>query len=64
MLKNVYGEVIIPKDSILYHTIYIEYYENKDISFLFCIFHTREWWNLNEFVLKVSMIKKILEKRK
>ena len=55
MLKNVYGEVIIPKDSILYHTTDIDYDENKDTSFLFCTFHPSEWWNLNEFVLKVRL---------
>lgn len=55
MLKNVYGEVIIPKDSILYHTTVIDYDENKDTPFLFCTFHPSEWWNLNEFVLKVRL---------
>ena len=55
MLKNVYGEVIIPKDSILYHTTDIEYNINKKTPFLFCSFHPIEWWNLNEFVLRVRL---------
>lgn len=42
MSKNLYGEVIIPKDSILYHTTDIKYDENKDISFLFCTFYKSE----------------------
>lgn len=55
MLKNVYGEVIIPKDSILYHTTDIEYNSNKKTPFLFCSFHPSEWWNLNEIVLRVKL---------
>ena len=55
MLKNVYGEVIIPKDSILYHTTDIEYNSNKKTPFLFCSFHPSEWWNLNEIVLRVQL---------
>jgi len=55
MLKNVYGEVIIPKDSILYHTTDIEYNSNKETPFLFCSFHPSEWWNLNEIVLRVKL---------
>ncbi len=55
MLKNVYGEVIIPKDSILYHTTDIEYDSNKKTPFLFCTFHPSEWWNLNEILLRVQL---------
>ena len=59
MLKNVYGEVIIPKDSVLYHTTDIEYNINKKNSFLFCSFHPIEWWNLNEFILRVKLTRDI-----
>ncbi len=59
MLKNVYGEVIIPKDSILYHTTDNEYNINKKTPFLFCSFHPSEWWNLNEFVLRVKLLRDV-----
>lgn len=59
MLKNVYGEVIMPKDSILYHTTDIEYNINKKTPFLFCSFHPIEWWNLNEFILRVRLTRDI-----
>lgn len=59
MLRNVYGEVIIPKDSILYHTTDIEYNSNKKTPFLFCTFHPSEWWNLNEIVLRVKLLREV-----
>lgn len=55
MLKKVYGEVIIPKNSILYHTTDYNYNNNKKTPFLFCTFHPSEWTNLNEFVLRVKL---------
>ena len=56
MLKNVYGEVIIPKDSILYHTTDEDYNANKRTPFLFCTFHPSDWTGfLNDYVLRVKL---------
>jgi len=43
MLRNIYGEMIIKKDSILYHTSdnLFEYKSNNEKPMLFCIlFHS------------------------
>jgi hypothetical protein len=55
MLKEIYGEVIIPKDSILYHTTDKDYNKNKKTPFLFCTFHPSDWYELNEYVLKIKL---------
>jgi hypothetical protein len=50
MLKKYYGEVILKKDLILYHTSNELFNYRDDKSFLFCTFHPCEFDITNDYV--------------
>ena len=59
MLRQIYGEIIIKKDSILYHTSdepYTYKTENEK-PFLFCSFHPSEYGMIGEYVTKIKLKK-------
>ena len=63
LLRKVYGEVILKKGSILYHTSdenknFIRINENEK-PFLFCVFHPSEWGASSIKVTKVCLKKDI-----
>ena len=59
IMKKSYGEMIIPKDSILYHTSdTIFEYENEK-AMLFCVFHPSEADITNEYVTFIKLKKDI-----
>lgn len=61
MLKNVYGEVVIKKDSILYHTSdeIFSYMSKNKKPMLFCTFHPSEWDGMNDYVTPILIKKDI-----
>jgi hypothetical protein len=59
MLKNLYGKVILQKDSILYHTSE-EIFNNKlEKPMLFCTFHPSEYDGINDYVTYIKLKKNI-----
>jgi hypothetical protein len=61
MMRNIYGEVILKKDSILYHTSEeIFLYKNyNEIPMLFCTFHPSESDGINEYVTFIKLKKDV-----
>ena len=60
MLKNIYGEMIIKKGSILYHTSddLFEYKSDKIKPMLFCTFHPSDYMGDNYTYVSFVKIKK------
>jgi len=60
MLRNIYGEMIIKKGSILYHTSndLFEYKSNNDKPMLFCTFHPSDYMGDNYNYVSFVKIKK------
>ena len=59
MLRQIYGEIILKKDSILYHTSdepYTYKTENEK-PFLFCSFHPSEYGMIGEYITKIKLKK-------
>jgi len=52
MLKSTYGEIIIQKGSVLYHTSddLFKYHYDLDKPMLFCTFHPSEFTSDNKYV--------------
>lgn len=59
MLKKYYGEVILKKDIILYHTTEELFNYRDDKSFLFCTFHPSEWDGINDYVTFIRLKKDV-----
>jgi hypothetical protein len=59
MLKNLYGEVILQKDSILYHTSEEIFNNNPEKPMLFCTFHPSEYCGINDYVTYIKLKKNI-----
>jgi hypothetical protein len=59
MLKSYYGNVLLKKDTILYHTTDEEFSYKSDKPLLFLIFHPSEWENLHYNVVKIILKKDI-----
>ena len=61
MLRSNYGEMIIKKDSVLYHTSDEEFIPNviNEKSMLFCTFHPSEYTGDNKYVHYVKIKKDI-----
>ena len=59
MLKKYYGEVILKKDLILYHTSEELFNYRDDKSFLFCTFHPSEWDGINDYVSFIKLKKDV-----
>jgi hypothetical protein len=57
MMKNIYGEVIIKKNSILYHTSeeIFSYKNYTEKPMLFCTFHPSEWDRINDYVTFIKL---------
>jgi len=55
MLESVYGSVILPINSIIYHTTDEEFINRPEKSLLFCSFHPSEWEGVNEYVVKIKL---------
>jgi len=55
MLESVYGSVILPINSIVYHTTDEEFINRPEKSLLFCTFHPSEWEGVNEYVVKIKL---------
>ena len=60
MIKS-YGKVIIPKESILYHTSdeLFDFKNKNDKPMLFCTFHPSEWDSMNEYVTFIKLKKDV-----
>lgn len=61
MLRNVYGEMILQKGSILYHTS-SEIFNIKNETekpFLFCTFHPSEWGSFDEYITPIFLKKDV-----
>jgi len=59
MLKKIYGEMILKKGSILYHTSDDSFQINYTKPMLFCTFHPSEWDIINEYVTYIKIKKDI-----
>jgi hypothetical protein len=61
MLKNIYGEIILKKDLILYHTSdeQFTYKSEKDKPMLFCTFHPSEYGMIGDYVTFVKLKKDV-----
>jgi hypothetical protein len=61
MLKKIYGEMIIKKDTILYHTSDEPYHfkSNQETPMLFCTFHPFEYGMAGDYVCFVRIKKDI-----
>jgi len=61
MIKN-YGEVIIKKASILYHTTneIFTYKSFESNPMLFCTFHPSEWYYGEEYITFISLKKRYI----
>ena len=59
MLRSIYGEIIIQKGSILYHTSddLFTYQNNIDKPMLFCTFHPSEYTGDNKYVHYIKIKK-------
>jgi len=60
-MKRSYGEVIVKKGSILYHTSDepFEIKDQNDKPMLFCTFHPSEWDVMNEYATFIKLKKDI-----
>jgi len=61
MLRQIYGEIIFKKDSILYHTsdeLFVYKTENEK-PFLFCTLHVSEFGIIGDFVTKIKLKKNV-----
>ena len=54
---NEFGYVLLPKDTILYHTTDEEFIYRPEKPMLFCTFHPSEWENLNRYVVTLKLKK-------
>ena len=59
MLRQIYGEIILKKDSILYHSSDnpFTYKTESEKPFLFCSFHPSEYGMIGEYVTKIKLKK-------
>lgn len=54
------GLMILPKDSILYHTSDQLYQKNNDKPMMFCIFHPSEWEGVdNDYIYFIKLVRDI-----
>jgi hypothetical protein len=58
-LRNVYGEMILKKGCVLYHTSDEPFSYRADKPMLFCTFHPSEWEGINEYVTRIVLKKDI-----
>jgi hypothetical protein len=54
-LRRVYGEVILRKGTILYHTSDNKFRINPQKSFLFTTFHPSEWSNIDKYITRIIL---------
>lgn len=59
MIRKVYGEMILKKDSILYHTSNEPFTINKEKPMLFCLFHPSEWGKDDQYITPIVLKKDI-----
>jgi hypothetical protein len=60
MLKNLYGKVILQKDSILYHTSEEIFNYKPEKPMLFCTFHPSEYDGINDYITYVRLKKNVI----
>jgi hypothetical protein len=60
MLKNLYGKVILKKDSILYHTSEEIFNYKPEKPMLFCTFHPSEYDGINDYITYVRLKKNVI----
>lgn len=60
MLKNLYGKVILQKDSILYHTSEEIFNYKPEKPMLFCTFHPSEHDGINDYITYVRLKKNVI----
>jgi hypothetical protein len=58
-LRSVFGEMILKKGSILYHTSEDVFSYRADKPMLFCTFHPSEWEGINEYVTRITLKKDV-----
>jgi len=59
MLKKIYGEMILKKDFILYHTSDEKFSYKLDKPMLFCTFHPSEYGMIGDYVTYIKLKKDI-----
>ncbi len=59
MLKSYYGNILLKKDTILYHTTDEEFSYKSDKLLLFLTFHPSEWEGANDYIVKIILKKNI-----
>ena len=58
-LRKVYGEVILKKGSILYHTSQEPFIYRAEKPMLFCVFHPSEWEHINNYVTRIELQREV-----
>jgi hypothetical protein len=58
-LREVYGEIILKKGCVLYHTSYEPFSYRADKPMLFCTLHPSEWEGINEYVTRIELKKDV-----
>lgn len=58
-LREVYGEIILKKGCVLYHTSDQPFSYRGDKPMLFCTLHPSEWEGINEYVTRIELKKDV-----
>lgn len=58
-LRDVYGEVVLKKGCVLYHTSTDPFSYRADKPMLFCTLHPSEWEGINEYVTRIELKKDV-----
>jgi hypothetical protein len=58
-LRKVFGEIILKKGCILYHTSQEPFTYRASKPMLFCVFHPSEWEHINDYVTRIELLRDI-----
>ena len=54
-LRKVYGELVLKKRCVLYHTSQEPFEYRASKPMLFCVFHPSEWEHINNYVTRIEL---------
>lgn len=54
-LRKVFGEIILKKGCVLYHTSQEPFTYRANKPMLFCVFHPSEWEHINNYVTRIEL---------
>ena len=54
-LRNVFGEIVLKKGCVLYHTSQEPFAFRASKPMLFCVFHPAEWEHINNYVTRIEL---------